>query len=61
MNPLTTIGVQFAPPGIVDRQLYHLPRTLLRKNIAAQLGTSDDAIDCIVKGNTPRLAKVSAC
>ena len=58
VKPLTTIGVQFAQLGIVAKQLDHLPRTLLRKNIAAQLGTSDDAIDCIVKGDTPRLAKV---
>jgi hypothetical protein len=58
VNPLTTIGVQFAQLGIVAKQLDHLPRTLLRKNIAAQLGTSDNAIDCIVKGDTPRLAKV---
>ncbi len=57
VNPLTTIGVQFAPLGIVAKQLDHLPRTPLRKNIAAQLGTSDDSIDCSVKGNTPRLAK----
>ncbi len=33
-------------------------RTLLRKSIAALLGTSDDAIDSIVKGDTPRLAKL---
>ena len=41
------IGVQFAQLGIVAKQSDHLPRTLLGKNTAAQLGTSDEAIDCM--------------
>ncbi len=56
MNPLTMISVQFAQPGIVAKQSEHLPRTLLGKSTAAQLGTLDEAIDCIVEGDTPWLA-----
>jgi hypothetical protein len=58
LDPLTTIGVQFAELGIVGKQLHRLPRNLLRPGTAEKLAASEDAIQLVCGKDLAALARV---